>query len=151
MMLDWIEIDFELSHDGLVIVPEVTDAKLVGFHLTELNLWIEVCCNEGVFGFMCENCLRIKIDKFVLQNWTSTFYLSKNGATLDEGILNSLLYSVNNDENLHGWDEYGISADHAISILKQGDAVLFGNDPSVGCEISAICKDVKLFKKHGNA
>lgn len=139
-----MNIEYKTDIDGFIVVPELTDAKLLGLNIgiDSLSLVVEVIAGATrmTYQILCGGLVTVRIDKFSDVNISMDFFAStdsiKRRGLLNDDLIRSLFSGKNG--------AYPISKEAAIQQITDNTLILFGNEPSCGCEIAVICKELKV-------
>lgn len=139
-----VEIKFNTDNDGFVVDPELTDAKLVGLNLRPDQLNIDVETLSGAtscfYSISCDGLVALRIDKIACLNISLDFFvstgLSASGGKVNYDLIDSLFVEADDDQLAR--------REAIVHQIADGSLVLFGNEPSCGCEISVVCKKIKI-------
>ncbi|MFV0663717.1 hypothetical protein [Denitromonas sp.] len=134
------DICFQTDSDGFICEPELTDAGIESVHVQcdSIVLRLDIPKGDGArFAITCQGIVASRIDHLTTQNISLDFFVSSavkpGSATISKGLLDSLFG--------HG-QVVSVTRESAESMLQQGSAVLFGNEPSCGCEVAVLCRAV---------
>lgn len=138
------EVNYLINSEGFIEHPEITDAKLVNLEFAESNLHFAVQIwrsgAERRYRISCEEICAMRIDGLTGLNISLDFYASSDSSgrigLLNGDLIESAFGGVQNEKIA--------SKESAIRAIVNGDLILFGNEPSCGCEIAVVCKRVHI-------
>ena len=141
MIKPWTNVECLTDDYGAVVIPELTDVAIcsLAYHVNSLSLEVKRFRSSQVetYRFTCGGIVALKIDNVTMNNVTMNFYCSTNGRQLSESIYSSLRDELR---------RLGLPDDDVRDRIQKGSIVLFGNEPSDGCEIAVLCTAVALEK-----
>lgn len=139
MSNNWVSVAYEVDDNGIICAPEVSDVLVTSVCFSDGLLIIEVCRERERFDWFrvsCKGVVACNLGNICMTNITMGFFVSSLSVPLGaigEDILASL-HSNNCSETT--------SHKNLLELITSGKYLLFGNEPSVGCEVALICSDV---------
>lgn len=139
-------VKYITDQDGFIVIPEISDARLVKFdYLESAVLFVVETGSAGKltqYEVSCINVLALRIDRFTKCNISLDFFVSASGdgvvGMVSEDIMTSL-FEVDCDRSL-------MSLSQAREKVISREAILFGNEPSCGCELAVLCERFEIYE-----